>query len=119
MVPSSGGGTKLMRTLLVEDAEGVCSGTGEGAADSSGVGEGVGAGVGASCPIAAQIEAKAIRMTALNFFVMSIGVASRAVALCERRETSLVVGPEEAEETRESPIRLRSGQALDFARNDK
>src|SRR6266566_5470463 len=72
MVPSSGGGTKLMRTLLVEDAEGVCSGTGEGAADSSGVGEEVGAGVGASCPIAAQIEAKAIRMTALNFFVMSI-----------------------------------------------
>ena len=73
MVPSSGGGTKLMRTLLVGDAEGVCSGTGEGVADSSGVVEGVGVGVGASCPIAAQIEAKAIRMTVLTFFVMSIG----------------------------------------------
>ena len=75
-----------MRTFLVGDAEGLCSGVSEGEADSSGMGEGVG--VSESCAIAPQIEAKAIRITTLSSFVMSGGV-----------ETSLVVGPEEAEET--------------------
>src|SRR4030095_4531886 len=46
IVPSSGGGRKLMRTLLAGAAEGDrdCSGVGETEGDSSGVGEGVGAG---------------------------------------------------------------------------
>ena len=35
-MPSNGGGTKLMRTLLAGDAEGVCSGTGDGTTDSAG-----------------------------------------------------------------------------------
>ena len=68
IVPSSGGGTKLMRALLVGDAEGVCSGVGEGEADSSGAADGVGA--GASCPIPAQVETKAIRSATLSFFVI-------------------------------------------------
>ena len=76
MVPSSGGGTKLMRTLLVGDAEGVCSGVDEGV------------GLGVSCANATQADARAIRMTALTFFIMSVGI-----------EKSLVVGHEEAEET--------------------
>src|SRR5205809_7994290 len=68
IVPSSGGGTKLMRTLLAGDAEGVCSGVGEGEADSFVVGEGVG--VSESCAIAPQMEAKAIRSATLSFFVI-------------------------------------------------
>jgi hypothetical protein len=76
IVPSSGGGTKLMRTLLVGDAEGLCSGVGEGV------------GLGVSCANATQADVRAIRMTALTLFVMSGGVA-----------TSLVVGPEKAKET--------------------
>ena len=35
-MPSIGGGTKLIRTLLVGEGEGVCSGLGEGGTDSSG-----------------------------------------------------------------------------------
>src|SRR5438034_10491453 len=72
IVPSSGGGTKLMRTLLAGDAEGVCSGVGEGEADSFVVGEGVG--VSESCAITPQMEAKAIRINTLIPFVMSNGV---------------------------------------------
>lgn len=84
---------KLMRTFLADDAEGVCSGVGEGVADSSGVGEGdgnssgvgetmgdssgVGAGVvvGDSCAIAAQTEANKMRSEILSFFFMSGGVS--------------------------------------------
>ena len=56
IVPSIGGGTKLMRTLLAGEGEGVCSGVGEGGVDCSGeieegdspgIGEAVG--VGNSC----------------------------------------------------------------------
>src|SRR4030095_14348392 len=57
MVPSIGGGMKLMRTLLAGEGEGVCSGVGEGGTncsgeidgegDSPGVGEG--GGLGDSC----------------------------------------------------------------------
>ena len=64
-MPSIGGGTKLIRALLVGESEGVCSGVGEGGANCSGeieaegdspaVAEGVG--VGDSC--AAAIAAKA------------------------------------------------------------
>jgi len=39
IVPSSGGGRKLIRTFLAGDAEGLCSGVGEGEADSAGVSE--------------------------------------------------------------------------------
>ena len=38
-MPSSGGGRKLIRTFLAGDAEGLCSGVGEGEADSAGVSE--------------------------------------------------------------------------------
>ena len=65
-----------MRTLLVGDAEGVCSGVDEGV------------GLGVSCANATQADARAIRMTALTFFVMSGGV-----------ETSIAVEHEKAEET--------------------
>ena len=36
IVPSIGGGTKLMRTLLAGDVEGICSAAGEGTTDCSG-----------------------------------------------------------------------------------
>lgn len=65
IVPSSGGGTKLIRTLLAGEGEGVCSGLGEAVVDCSGeidgeedssvVAEGIG--VGDSC--AAAIATKA------------------------------------------------------------
>jgi len=83
-VPSSGGGTKLRRTFLA-GAEGVCSGVGEGVVDSSGVGEELG--VGASCPIAGQIEANAITIATLSFFVMSSGVEKTFVGAEEVEET--------------------------------
>ena len=64
-MPSIGGGTKLIRTLLVGEGEGVCSGVGEGATDCSGeidgdgdspsIGEGVG--VGDSCAAAVATKA--------------------------------------------------------------
>ena len=64
-MPSIGGGTKLIRTLLAGEGEGVCSGLGEGGTDCSGeidvdgdspsVGEGVG--VGDSCAAAVATKA--------------------------------------------------------------
>ena len=64
MVPSIGGGTKLIRTLLAGEGEGVCSAVGEGTIDSSGeiAGEedspGVGEGVGVGDSCAAAIATK-------------------------------------------------------------
>ena len=56
-MPSRGGGTKLIRTLLTGEGEGDCSGVGEGMIDCSGETEGEGdspdvaegIGVGDSC----------------------------------------------------------------------
>src|SRR4030095_10874630 len=63
-----------MRTLLAREAEGVCSGGGDGvtdsagpmevAGDSSGIADGVGVGEGVSCASAAKPQAKANRITA-------------------------------------------------------
>ena len=86
MVPSSGGGRKLMRTRRAGDAEGVCSGIGEGAADSSGVSEGVG--VGDSCAAALQSVVSAAMANAIRLFVIPSEVACRAVTT-RRREESL------------------------------
>jgi hypothetical protein len=68
-VPSIGGGTKLIRTLLAGEEEGVCSATGEGTVECSGeteeksessvVGEAIG--VDGSC--AAAIPGKPIETT--------------------------------------------------------
>ncbi len=68
-----------MRIFLAGDAEGVSSGVGKGVADSSGGNEGVG--VGASCAIAAQIEAKAIRIARLGVFVIPSGVEESLTVL--------------------------------------
>ena len=87
IVPSSGGGTKLMRTLLVGDAEGLCSGVGEGV------------GLGVSCANATQADARAIRMTALTFFVMSD--ESKHLLLLDARKQK------------------KRERFLDFARHDK
>ena len=75
IVPSSGGGRKLMRTLLggVAEGEGDSSGVGETVGDCSDVGEGVG--FGDSCANAAQTEAKPIRIATLSFLVMSSEVS--------------------------------------------
>ena len=64
-MPSIGGGTKLIRTPLAGEGEGVCSGLGEGGTDCSGeidedgdspsIGEGVG--VGDSCAAAVATKA--------------------------------------------------------------
>ena len=77
-----------MRTLLVVDAEGVCSGVGEGEADSSGMGEGVGVGVtdGDSCASTAYVDASESRIARFSFFVILL-----VAALCERRINSAAV----------------------------
>src|SRR5436309_13413030 len=71
IVPSIGGGTKLMRTVLAGEATGVCSGasggegdpSGEinGAGDSAGITEEVGVGDSCAAAIATKIHAAAIR----------------------------------------------------------
>ena len=86
-MPSNGGGTKLIRTLLAGEGEGVCSGMGEetidcsgeieGEADSSGVGEGVG--VGDSCA-----SAKEDKITIANARLAIVVMSSEV-------ETSLTV----------------------------
>lgn len=64
-MPSIGGGTKLIRTLLVGEDEGVCSGLGEGGTDCSGEIDGdgdsssVGEGVGDVDSCAAAVTTKA------------------------------------------------------------
>ena len=75
--PSNGGGTKLIRTLRADEAEGAGGGVADSAGeidkagDSSGIADGVG--VGDSC--ASTAEAKnAIRIAVLAFAVMSSGV---------------------------------------------
>ena len=86
-MPSIGGGTKLIRTLLAGEDEGVCSGVGEGGTDCSGeiegegdsadVGEGVG--VGDSC--AAAIATKAtqeskVRMLKRRFTIRDLSIVA-------------------------------------------
>ena len=66
-----------MRTRRAGDAEGVCSGIGEGAADSSGVSEGVG--VGDSCAAALQSVVSTAMANAIKLFVIPSEVACRAV----------------------------------------
>ena len=102
MVPSIGGGTKLIRALLPGETEGVCSGAGAGVGDSDEI-EVEGdvscsaeeAGAGDSCAAAAQIDARAIKSAKLARFVMST-----------EGETSLAIG-KSVRECREIP-RLRS-----------
>jgi hypothetical protein len=85
-VPSIGGGTKLIRTFLDGEGEGVCSGLGEGGADCSdeikaegdspSVGEGVGGGDScATVAEAAQTIANTIR--AWNDVILSEAQGSR------------------------------------------
>ena len=82
-MPSIGGGTKLMRTLLVGTTEGVCAGVGEAVTDPTGEIKGEAgssdaaerAGVGDSCAKAAEAR-KVIRIAVLLFVVMSSGVAT-------------------------------------------
>ena len=96
IVPSIGGGTKLIRTLLA--GEGVCAAPGAGVGDSdeievegdvSCVAEEVGA--GDSCASAGQIDARATKIAKLARFVMSTEL-----------ETSLAVG-KSVSECREIP----------------
>jgi len=77
IVPSSGGGTKLIRTLLAGAGEGVCVGAGEGMSDSVGAieSEGVswfgdGVEVGDSCALAAEIKT-AVSIAMVYFVFMS------------------------------------------------
>src|SRR5712664_688225 len=92
MVPSKGGGTKLMRTLRAAETEGVGFGAGGGVVDSFGEIERAGdssgdagdVGVGDSC--AAAIEAKmAARNARLTLVVMSSKV-SRCCGIIFLRE---------------------------------
>ena len=83
-MPSNGGGTKLIRTLLAGEGEGVCSGVGEGIIDRSGEIEGdsstvaEGAGVGDSC--AAAIATKAVQKS-------KVGMVKRRSAI---RDLSII-----------------------------
>ena len=78
-MPSIGGGTKLIRTLLTGEGEVVCSGVGDGiiwsgeieeAGDFPAVGEGVG--VGGSC--ASATDKMAIVNARVLLVIMSSGV---------------------------------------------
>ena len=78
-MPSIGGGTKLIRTLLTGEGEGVCSGVGdgmiwsgeiEGEGDSPADGKGVG--VGGSC--ASATDKMAIVKARVPLVIMSSGV---------------------------------------------
>lgn len=79
--PSNGGGTKLMRTLLTGESEGVWFGVGNGVADSLGKAEntgeaasiGVAVGVGDSCAKTAE-AANPIAVKMLAFAVISPSV---------------------------------------------
>jgi hypothetical protein len=68
MVPSSGGGTKLIRTLRADER------FGEGDRDSCGVGEVVGEGVasGDSCAKAILANAEAIRIAVSRFVIILV-----------------------------------------------
>lgn len=86
IVPSSGGGTKLIRTLLAGEGEGVCVGTGEGMSDSAGVIElegvsciGDGVEVDDSCALA--IEIKAAVSIAMPYFVFMSTEAETSLAV--------------------------------------
>jgi hypothetical protein len=75
-VPSIGGGTKLIRTLLAGEGEGVCSGLGDVDADCSDEIEGdsssVGEGIGVDGSSASTTHDKiAMRNTRLALVVMS------------------------------------------------
>ena len=89
MVPSSGGGRKLICTRLAGDTEGVCSGIGEGVADSSGVSEG--GGVGDSCAAALQSVVSTAMANAIKLFVIPSEVACRAVTTRRRAESLTAV----------------------------
>lgn len=89
-MPSIGGGTKLIRTLLAGEGEGVCSGLGEGGTDSSGEIEGdgdsprVGGGVGAGDSCASVAEAAhtiANTIRAWNVVILSEAQRSRRIPL--------------------------------------
>ena len=75
-----------MRTLLAGDAEGVCSGTGDGVIDSAGEIDNSGdssvigdrAGVGDSCAKTAEAK-NAMRVAVLAFAVMSSGVETSLI----------------------------------------
>jgi hypothetical protein len=106
-VPSIGGGTKLIRTLLAGEGEGVCSGLGEagtdcsgeieGEGDSSVVGEGVG--VGDSCASAAKTHAEMSAMPAQSFIEIRSGAQRSRRIACRY-------------------VLVSSRGFLDFARND-
>ncbi len=85
IVPSSGGGTKLIRTLLAVEGEGVCVGTGEGMSDSVGAIEpdgvswiGDGVEVGDSCALAIEIKT-IVSIATLCFVFMSTEMETRSL----------------------------------------
>ena len=102
IVPSNGGGTKLMRTLRAGELEGVSSGAGGGvvdsfgeierAGDSSGGAEGVGVGDSCAAPTETKIAVRSAKLT-------------------------LVVMSSEVETSRTFSENIQ--RFLDFARNDK
>ncbi len=85
-MPSSGGGTKLMRTPRAGDAFTFGEGVGLGDGVVFGVGDAVGEALdlGDSSAIATETNAKPIKIAALTFFVI-------VAALCERRIISATV----------------------------
>src|SRR5438128_10920919 len=121
IVPSNGGGTKLMRTLLAGEAEAVCSGAGGGATDFSGEttgdGDSFGAaeiGVGDSC--AAANEAKvAIRNAKLTLVVMWSGVETSRILLTKvSRDSSTSLGMTSGLDV-VAPVHIRKNVVAPFA----
>ena len=102
IVPSNGGGTKLTRTLLAGEAEGVCTGAGGAVMDSSGEIEGDGDSTGSvkGVPVGDSCAAVTETQMATTNAKLTLVVMSSEV------ETSRIFS-EDVE------------RFLDFARNDK
>jgi hypothetical protein len=84
IVPSNGGGTKLTRTLLGGEAEGVCAGAGEAVLDSSGEIERAGdssdvteaIGLGDSCAMAIPMASHAAAINDPRFAIRDLNIVA-------------------------------------------
>jgi len=130
IVPSNGGGTKLTRTLLADEAEGVCTGAGEAVPDSSGEIERAGdssgvadtTGLGDSCAVATEAK-MATRNVKLIFVVISSEVRlCRVISFSQDVERLTRLSPDSLAATlaaQPSMSLIPFAPFLDFARNDK
>lgn len=91
-MPSSGGGTKLMRPPRAGDALTLGEGAGLGDGVALGIGDAVGEAfeLSDSCAIAPETNAKPIKIAALTFFVIAAAGCERIIseAVTDRRHSN-------------------------------